>query len=260
MAEDASYEEDVRRSEDSPSTPELERGVLFFIISLLDHIVRDWEYESPLVCALAIIAVQPQGWLGVDRYPSLLSALIKTSRYLVLQEAYERRPEDGDSDSNTTPNNSDTDTDTDTDADTLNASAVIGRGKGRTTGPRLEDVEQMTRRFLRRGTRSPFEWMFDLRSYGQHLAMQSTSGGRVGWTGDRLSYGDISLDMSQLRRMVSLLSYDTRHILDSSLLLGLPTPAISIQSLADNPGSSEAGFSFVRHSETRNLLEFEGGR
>ncbi|KAG9940428.1 hypothetical protein KCU85_g9963, partial [Aureobasidium melanogenum] len=97
----------------------------------------------------------------------------------------------------------------------------------------------MTRRFLRRGTRSPFEWMFDLRSYGQHLAMQSTSGGRVGWTGDRLSYGDISLDMSQLRRMVSLLSYDTRHILDSSLLLGLPTPAISIQSLADNPENVE---------------------
>jgi hypothetical protein len=36
----------------------------------------------------------------------------------------------------------------------------------RTKGPRLDDVEQLTFRFLRRGTRSPFEWMLDLRSYG----------------------------------------------------------------------------------------------
>lgn len=57
VAEDPSYEEeedDRRRSgrgssgRDSTATPELERGILFFIISLLDHVVRGWEYESPI--------------------------------------------------------------------------------------------------------------------------------------------------------------------------------------------------------------------
>jgi hypothetical protein len=44
VAEDPSYEEeedDRRRSGGDPTaTPELERGILFFIISLLDHVVR----------------------------------------------------------------------------------------------------------------------------------------------------------------------------------------------------------------------------
>jgi superfamily II DNA helicase RecQ len=229
VAKSTPYEDESHQSEDMPPMQELERGILFFIISLLDYVVQGWEYESPLVCALAVIAVRPQGWLGLDKFPSILSALIKTSRYLVLQEAYE------------TP--------------TVLAEADVTRA----AGPRLEDVERLTHRFLRRGTRSPFEWMFDLRSYGQHLAMQSAAGGKVSWTGDRLSYGDISLDISQLKRMVSLLSYDTRQLLDSCLLFGLPTPAISIQSLVDNPSSTEAGFSLVRHSEARKLLEVEGG-
>ena len=69
VAEDPSYEEeeDDRRQSgrgssgrDSTATPELERGILFFIILLLDHVVRGWEYESPMICALAAIAVQPQ--------------------------------------------------------------------------------------------------------------------------------------------------------------------------------------------------------
>jgi hypothetical protein len=40
-------------------TPNLERCILLFIISLLDFLVRGWEYESPLVCALAVTALQP---------------------------------------------------------------------------------------------------------------------------------------------------------------------------------------------------------
>jgi hypothetical protein len=232
VAESPSYEEESHRSEEPASITELERGVLFFIISLLDYVVRGWEYESPLICALAVIAVQPRGWLGLDKFPSILSALIKTSRYLVLQQAYETRDEEVD----------------------------IDRDITRTAGPRLEDVERLTHRFLRRGTRSPFEWMFDLRSYGQHLAMQSASCGKVSWNGDRLSYRDISLDLSQLRRMVSLLSYDTRQILDSCLLFGLRIPPISLQNLADNPSSSEAGFSFVRLLKNHELLKLDSSR
>ncbi|CAD0046302.1 unnamed protein product [Aureobasidium pullulans] len=102
--------------------------------------------------------------------------------------------------------------------------------------------------------------MLDLRSYGQHLAMQSTSEGKVEWRGDRLSYGDVCLHMSQLRRMVSLLTYDTRELLDSLLLLGLRTPPLSLQSLSDSPNSSEAGFSFVRLPRNGEFLKADGSR
>ncbi|THW91892.1 hypothetical protein D6D18_06444 [Aureobasidium pullulans] len=242
VAEDPSYEEedeeeeeeeedDRRRSSRDPTaTPELERGILFFIISLLDHVVRGWEYESPMICALAVIAVQPQGWLGVDRYPSILSALIKTSRYLVLQEAYERLltrdidtstgidvdvDEDMDTDTETSSSSS---TSTDSNArTTARARADPDTDDDRTKGPRLDDVEQLTFRFLRRGTRSPFEWMLDLRSYGQHLAMQSTSE-------------------------------------------GLRTPPLSLQSLSDSPNSFEAGFSFVRLPRNGEFLKADGSR
>ncbi|KAI4749955.1 hypothetical protein E4T51_16663 [Aureobasidium sp. EXF-12344] len=280
VAEDPSYEEeedDRRRSGgDSTATPELERGILFFIISLLDHVVRGWEYESPMICALAAIAVRPQGWLGVDRYPSILSALIKTSRYLVLQEAYERLLTRDTDTGTSTDEDIDEDIDTDTDTEISSSSSTSTDGDARTAararaadpgtdddrtkGPRLDDVEQLTFRFLRRGTRSPFEWMLDLRSYGQHLAMQSTSEGKVEWRGDRLSYGDVCLHMSQLRRMVSLLTYDTRELLDSLLLLGLPTPPLSLQSLSDSPNSSEAGFSFVRLPRNGEILKPDGSR
>jgi hypothetical protein len=44
VVEDPSYEEEEgnrrRSSRDPTATPELERGILFFIISLLDHVVR----------------------------------------------------------------------------------------------------------------------------------------------------------------------------------------------------------------------------
>ena len=102
--------------------------------------------------------------------------------------------------------------------------------------------------------------MLDLRSYGQHLAMQSTSEGKVEWRGDRLSYGDVCLHMSQLRRMVSLLTYDTRELLNSLLLLGLRTPALSLQSLSDSPNSFEAGFSFVRLPRNGEFLKADGSR
>ncbi|KAI4844030.1 hypothetical protein E4T44_06427, partial [Aureobasidium sp. EXF-8845] len=62
--------------------------------------------------------------------------------------------------------------------------------------------------------------------------MQSTSEGKVEWRGDRLSYGDVCLHISQLRRMVSLLT----------------------------PNSSEAGFSFVRLPRNGEILKADGSR
>ena len=118
----------------------------------------------------------------------------------------------------------------------------------------------MSRRFMRRGTRTPFEWMIDLRSYGQHLAMQNTAPGKVSWTGNQLSYGAIQLDISQLRRMVSLLTYDTRRLLDTKLLLELRTPTITLQRLGDYPSCSTPRFNFLLYEQNIELKRLDGSK
>jgi hypothetical protein len=47
------------------------------------------EYDSPLVCALAVLGVKEDGWKGAEQYPPVLSAVIKVARFIVVQQALE---------------------------------------------------------------------------------------------------------------------------------------------------------------------------
>ena len=42
-----------------------------------------------MIYALAVLGVKKDSWLGVDQYPSILSAIIKISRFMVIQFALE---------------------------------------------------------------------------------------------------------------------------------------------------------------------------
>jgi hypothetical protein len=56
---------------------------------LLDHRITRREYDSPLVCALAVLGVKEEGWKGLEQYPPILSAVIKTARFIVVQQGLE---------------------------------------------------------------------------------------------------------------------------------------------------------------------------
>ena len=58
-----------------------------FCLSLLDQRVRSTEYESPLVCALALQSITAAGWRECGRYTKILSAVIKLSQFIVVQTA-----------------------------------------------------------------------------------------------------------------------------------------------------------------------------
>ncbi|KAI1663163.1 PRP38-assoc multi-domain protein [Pyrenophora tritici-repentis] len=47
------------------------------------------EYDSPLVCALAVLGVKEDGWKGPEQYPPILSAVIKIARFMVVQKGLE---------------------------------------------------------------------------------------------------------------------------------------------------------------------------
>ena len=60
-----------------------------FCIELLNQTVTRREYDSALVCALAVLGVDEDGWKGPDRYPPILSSMIKIARFMVVQKALE---------------------------------------------------------------------------------------------------------------------------------------------------------------------------
>ena len=60
-----------------------------FCITLLSQKITRKEYDSPLVCALAVLGVKENGWKGSEQYPPVLSAVIKVARFMVVQQALE---------------------------------------------------------------------------------------------------------------------------------------------------------------------------
>jgi superfamily II DNA helicase RecQ len=65
----------------------IQAACLDFCVELLNMEIEFSEYESALVCALAVLGVSEAGWRGTDTYPPILSAVIKCARFIVVQKA-----------------------------------------------------------------------------------------------------------------------------------------------------------------------------
>ena len=93
-------EEDGDSQSEAPSeTPvmtAIQEACLEFCITLMDQSVTRREYDNPLVCALAVLGVQEDGWKGPESYPPILSAVIKVARFMVVQKALNMSPAEED--------------------------------------------------------------------------------------------------------------------------------------------------------------------
>jgi hypothetical protein len=65
------------------------KACLQFCYELLQQRITRREYDSALVYALAVLGVKSDGWMGVNQYPPILSAVIKISRFMIVQQALE---------------------------------------------------------------------------------------------------------------------------------------------------------------------------
>ncbi|KAL2834171.1 hypothetical protein BJY01DRAFT_253123, partial [Aspergillus pseudoustus] len=65
----------------------IEQACLEFCIELLNQCHRTQEYESALVCAMAMQGWGEAGWRDPDSYPPILSRVIKVARFMVVQKA-----------------------------------------------------------------------------------------------------------------------------------------------------------------------------
>jgi RecQ family ATP-dependent DNA helicase len=226
----------------------LQKACLEFCIALLNQSITRKEYDSPLVCALAMLGVKEDGWKGVEQYPPILSAVIKVARFMVVQHALELSgPLDRD------------ELDDDNSAYESDSSRPCQhRPKGC-----LQFVQEMMDRFMVRGSHGPMQWMLDLRTYGLKIHYNTTSRGHVEWTGgNELLYKGLQFNMAQFHSMVHGLASESRRLLMEELMFGSskstePIPSVPWESMRDNPTDERPGWSFLKDHRTQMPVDGE---
>jgi RecQ family ATP-dependent DNA helicase len=228
----------------------IQRACLEFCIALLSQSITRKEYDSPLVCALAVLGVKADGWKGPEQYPPILSAVIKVARFMVVQQALELSGPLGDEDP--------------VDDDSAYESDNGSHPHRRQRKGCLQFVQEMMDRFMVRGSHSPMQWMLDLRTYGLKIHYNTTSRGHVEWVGrDELLYKSLQFSMAQFRGMVHGLTTECRRLLMDELLFSNsktaePVPSVPWERLRDNPTDERPGWNFLKDHRTRMPVDGEG--
>ncbi|KAJ8106608.1 hypothetical protein OPT61_g9423 [Boeremia exigua] len=210
----------------------IQRACLEFCIALMSQKITCREYDSALVCALAVLGVKEDSWKGAEQYPPVLSAVIKVARFMVVQQALELSG----------PSNDDEMDDFDSDSAYESDSSPPGQQRKGC----LQFVQEMMDQFMVRGSHSPMQWMLDLRTYGLKIHYNTTSRGHVEWLGrDELLYKDLQFSMAQFRSMVHGLTTESRRLMMDELLFGsrtaAPIPSVPWDRLRDNPTDERPG-------------------
>jgi hypothetical protein len=228
----------------------LQKACLEFCIALLDHQITRREYDSPLVCALAVLGVKEDSWKGPEQYPPTLSAVIKTARFIVVQQGLELSGADL-----ADPQDSSEETDNFNNSAYENSPSPRRRPKGC-----LQIIQQMMDRFMVRGSHGPMQWMLDLRTYGLKIHYDTTSRGHVEWTGDELLYKELHFSMAQFRSIVHGLASESQRLLTEELLFSsktAPVPSVPWESIRDNPTDERPGWNFLKDQRTRMPVDGE---
>ena len=208
-----------------------------FILDLFDQEIPDSEYTSPLISALSILGINTDlSWHTALNYTPKLSAIITTSRWLVLYSAVIKRRH-------------------------LITESEANQNVNFPILTHFLLVKKWTHRLLVLNefgvSPKPWNWIYKLRTYGLKIRYTESSLGSIIWNGPELHYADISISMSQLRGLIhGLLSTAKAHLLEDILFTKtqdyLDLPAINLSALKDNPVEKTPGFSFL--SDVRNRL------
>ncbi|KAI2475473.1 ATP-dependent DNA helicase Q5 [Pyrenophora tritici-repentis] len=226
----------------------IQKACLEFCIALLNNRITRREYDSPLVCALAVLGVKEDGWKGPEQYPPILSAVIKIARFMVVQKGLEMSgPEEDSGD--------------ETDDDLDDSAYESGPSQRRRPKGCLQLVQKIIDRFMVRGSHSPMQWMLDLRTYGLKIHYNTTTRGHVEWTnGDELLYKELHFSIAQFRGMVHGLASESRRLLTEELMFGskaAPVPAVPWESIRDNPTDERPGWNFLKDHRTSMPVDGE---
>ncbi|KAK4170629.1 hypothetical protein QBC36DRAFT_226075, partial [Triangularia setosa] len=216
----------------------LERCVLEFFITLLDHAIGDNEFQNALYSGLAVLGIDvAHGWRSALVYTPRLSAIVTVARMLVLYKAKQER---------------------DDEIEQRRAEGETQQEAQQNARSHFDRVREMVQRFMTivafDGQPSPMDSILRLRAYGKAIRANTNADGVVDWHGDELLYGHVQFSMASLRMMVHGLLHSARAQLRQEVLLietdgegeaGEGMPQIQWDRLVDNAAETRAGWSFV---------------
>jgi hypothetical protein len=231
----------------------LEGHVLQFMLSLLDHVLGDNEYTSALISSMAVLGISAEsGWLSPLVYTPKQSAVISTSRMLVLYRSTQLRQ------------------------DRINQLVAEGWGSEDAADiapPHLEFVQDMANRFMTlieyNGKPTPMDSILRLRAFGFKIRFTTNAEGVIDWVGDTLLYGNIQFSMPQLQSMIhGMIASARQHILANLMLLQIDSegsiardttacPTIDWGKLVDNAAEQQAGWSFMEDPRNKHATSVE---
>lgn len=216
----------------------LEKHCLQFWIWLLDHSLLADEHESGLLSGVAVLGLKPDchggGWVPAHQFSSTLSALVTTSKALVVYYAHCQREEAMSAGADAAPITS-------------------------------ELVCEMSMRFMMLSdynhTATPMNRLLRLRALARSESRRRNADGVLSWSGDRLLINQQSFSLDDLRSTVKGL-YETarQQLLKDVLLLTLDErdqvrpsttmlPELFLDQLVDQPAEMSTGYSFLRHPD-----------
>lgn len=214
------------------------KACLRFCMSLLNHRVEAHEYDSPLICALAVLGIRSEtGWQGPNYYPPLLSKIIKIARFMVIESALTQARQRRDL------------REPSQESDSSDGSALLGLSPPPSRNGCLIILQHMMDRFMVRGCQSPLQWMLDLRAYGLKIDFETTRAGHVDWVDDQILYKDIAFTMPLFRFMIHQLITTARgHLLVELMFDPSPEslPLIPWTELRDDVVNNEVGWSCLQ--------------
>jgi hypothetical protein len=250
MASDDSSDDDRL---DEQQEEALEGHVLQFMLSLLDHVLGDNEYTSALISGMAVLGISAEsGWLSPLTYTPKQSAMVSTSRMLVLYRSTQMRREQ---------------------VGKLSAEGWGLEDAAAMAPPHLEFVQDMANRFMTlseyNGKPTPMDSILRLRAFGFKIRFTTNAEGVIDWMGDTLLYGNIQFSMPQLRSMIhGMIASARQHMLAKLMLLQVdgegsivkgttPCPVIDWGRLVDNAAEQQVGWSFMEDPRNKHATSVE---
>lgn len=212
----------------------LQTAIVRFWTSLLNHSLPDDEHKSALISGVAVLGLKADhlgsGWAQAHEFSPVLSALVTTSKALVVYEAYlEYRSSEG-----------------------LSVHELVKDKAERYM--RLAGFQEMV---------SPMNRMLRLRTLAITFARQRNAPGMVSWDGDKLLVEQASFTIQDLQSMIQGMCETVRlRLLADVLLLDVDNggrvragsaalPVLSLDKLTDQPAETAAGYSFLKHPDNK---------
>ncbi|KAK4182230.1 hypothetical protein QBC35DRAFT_510368 [Podospora australis] len=168
----------------SPGIRGLERPILAFFNTLLDHDIGDNEFHNALYSGLAVLGIhEGHGWRTALVYTSRLSAIVTVARMLVLYKAKQER---------------------DDEVEQRRAAGETQQEARRNARSHFDRVREMIQRFMTivafDGQPSPMDSILRLRAYGKAIRGNTNADGVVDWHGDELLYGHVQPTKNKNRK------------------------------------------------------------